>query len=142
MSSAAEHGDEPAIRVLAAVIERNSQFLLCLRPQHKRHGGMWEFPGGKLEPGESLHHAAARELLEELGVTVTRVGRVLLSRHDQGSPYLIEFTEVAISGEPRALEHDEVRWLAPADALALRLAPADRAFAEEIWGLGGLGGLG
>jgi 8-oxo-dGTP diphosphatase len=44
----------PVVRVLAAVIERDGKYLICRRPQHKRHGGLWEFPGGKFEAGETL----------------------------------------------------------------------------------------
>ena len=53
-------------RVVAAVIQREDKFFVCLRPKDKRHGGMWEFPGGKLANGESLAEAAERELKEEL----------------------------------------------------------------------------
>lgn len=117
-----------AVRVLAAVIQRDGRFLLCLRPAHKRHGGLWEFPGGKLEQGETLLDAARRELDEELGVAVIRAGDPLHSVHDAGSPFVIHFVPVAIGGEPRPLEHDDVRWLAPADAALLPLAPADHDF--------------
>ena len=50
---------------MAAVIERDGKLLVCRRPGHKRHGGLWEFPGGKLEPGETIVDAARRELDEE-----------------------------------------------------------------------------
>ena len=56
------------VRVLAAVIKRNERYLICKRPENKRHGGLWEFPGGKIEIGESNFEAAVRELREELGV--------------------------------------------------------------------------
>jgi 8-oxo-dGTP diphosphatase len=118
----------PYIQVLAAVILREDHWLLCLRPGHKRHGGCWEFPGGKVEPGETLADAARRELKEELGVEAAAVGDVVYSRHDAGSPYIIEFAEVVIAGEPLPHEHDDVRWVRRMDALALPLAPADRAF--------------
>lgn len=118
------------VRVLAAVITHGECWLLCQRPANKRHGGLWEFPGGKLEPGE--HHAAAarREMLEELGVEVTRVGDVLFSSRDPGSPFVIDFTPVEIAGEPRPLEHADIRWIRPADAASLPLAPADAAFVK------------
>lgn len=134
-SSASYTGDgtDEGVRVLAAVISRGGRWLLCRRPQGKRHGGCWEFPGGKLEDGEDLPMAARRELREELGVEVVRVGDVLFRRRDPGSVFVIEFVEVQISGEPAALEHDEVRWVEPAAALALPLAPTDRAFAEARW---------
>jgi len=64
------------IRVLASVIERDQKLLVCRRPVHKRHGGLWEFPGGKVQKGESDLEAARRELREELAVEVTGVGAV------------------------------------------------------------------
>jgi mutator protein MutT len=118
----------PPIQVLAAVIQREDRWLLCRRPAHKRHGGCWEFPGGKLEAGESLAAAASRELMEELGVHVTAVGDVVYRRADVGSPFVIEFAHVDIAGEPLAIEHSEVRWVLPAEAPGLPLAPADRDF--------------
>lgn len=119
---------ETPIRVLAAVIVRDGRWLLCRRPAHKRHGGCWEFPGGKLEPGEDLAAAASRELREELGVRVTSVGDTLFSRLDDGSPFIIEFTRVGISGEPQPLEHSDLRWCDAAEAATMPLAPADAAF--------------
>lgn len=123
--------DEPVVRVLAAVIQRQGRYLLCLRPPQKRHGGLWEFPGGKLEAGESLAQAACRELKEELGAEVTECGPPLFSHREAGSLYQIEFLPVEITGELRAMEHDEVRWVSVEELKGLRLAPSDRAFAES-----------
>lgn len=120
-------------RVVAAVIERAGRLLLCRRPAGKRHAGLWEFPGGKLLPGESPADAARRELAEELGVEVTAVGERLLALPDPGSAFVIEFHRVEIGGEPSPLEHDEIAWVSPADLPALALAPSDRAFAGRIW---------
>src|SRR5262249_15198793 len=64
---------------LAAVIERDGRYLVCQRRAHKRHGSLWEFPGGKVEPGESLMQAAFRELQEELGMRATEVGTPVLT---------------------------------------------------------------
>jgi 8-oxo-dGTP diphosphatase len=123
--------DEPVVRVLAAVIQRQGRYLLCLRPPQKRHGGLWEFPGGKLEAGESLAQAARRELKEEVGVEVTEWGPPLFSHREAGSRYQIEFLPIEIIGEPRALEHDQVRWVSLEELKSLPLAPSDRAFAES-----------
>ena len=119
------------IRVLAAVIHEGGQYLVCRRPPHKRHGGLWEFPGGKLEPGESDLDAAQRELREELDVQVTGIGSPLLVVRDPGSPFEIAFVEVHISGTPVCREHTELSWRSPSELSALPLAPSDLVFVEE-----------
>jgi mutator protein MutT len=132
----------PIIRVLAAVVRRGDQYLLCQRPAHKRHGGLWEFPGGKLEAGESLLDAARRELKEELDVDVLAIGKTLLVVHDEGSPFQIEFVEVEIAGSPSALEHQEVAWLRQLEIMERSLAPGDRNFMISILAKNGaLGGV-
>lgn len=124
--------ETPKIHVVAAVIERASRYLACRRPHHKRHGGLWEFPGGKLEPGESLFDAALRELREELGVGVTTVDEPLLSVADAGSAFVIDFVPTEIVGEPTCLEHSELRWVTPTQLDQLDLAPSDRQFADFL----------
>lgn len=120
------------VDVVAAVIERDGRLLVCQRPAHKRHGGLYEFPGGKLEVGETLLAAARRELAEELDVLVTSVGAVRLALRDPGSEFVIKFADVAIEGEPRAIEHADLAWVTPDRLLALPLAPSDRRFAEHL----------
>lgn len=119
------------IRVVAAVVHNDGRYLIGERPVHKRHGGLWEFPGGKLEPGESVLDAAARELAEELGVEVTGVGAQLFTMHDPGSVFVIEFHEVMISGEPTPHEHSRLLWGTIAELLALPLAPSDYRFVHD-----------
>jgi len=111
------------------VIRREGRLLLGRRPLHKRHGGLWEFPGGKVEPGESDLEAAGRELREELAVDVTEVGPVVFSIPDPASGVVVEFLPVEIRGEPRCLEHLALAWVEENDLLELALAPSDRAFA-------------
>ncbi|MEX2526266.1 MAG: (deoxy)nucleoside triphosphate pyrophosphohydrolase [Gemmatimonadota bacterium] len=125
-------GSPPPIPVLAAVIRRNHRYLLCLRPPGKRHGGLWEFPGGKLDAGESEREGVTRELREELDVEVTAVGEVMFSRRDPGSAFVIHFLQVEIRGEPRALEHSQVGWFTVEEASRMRLAPSDAAFLKEL----------
>jgi 8-oxo-dGTP pyrophosphatase MutT (NUDIX family) len=120
------------VRVLAAVIREDDRYLLCRRPLHKRHGGYWEFPGGKLEPRETLLDAAKRELKEELELEVIGVGEPLLSRRDGESRFVIDFVPVNVQGTPRPLEHEEIRWVAASEGVTLALAPSDAVF-WEVW---------
>jgi 8-oxo-dGTP diphosphatase len=118
--------------VMAAVITCGDRFLLCQRPAHKRHGGLWEFPGGKVEAGETAFDAVCRELHEELGVEVTGVGEVEYSVADSGSDFEIQFLRVYITGEPRCLEHASLAWITPGELLDLPLAPSDRGYAIHL----------
>ena len=122
------------VRVVAAVIADGDRLLVCQRPPHKRHAGLWEFPGGKCEPGESDGAAAARELREELGVTATEVGAELFAARDPGSPFVIAFVPVRIAGEPACREHTALRWGTPPELAALPLAPSDQRFIERLLG--------
>lgn len=122
------------IRVLACVLRRGPALLICRRPDHKRHGGLWEFPGGKVEPGESDLEAARRELREELGLEVTSVHEVAFSVADPGSEFVIEFLEVEAHGEPECLEHSELAWVEPGALVGYALAPSDGRYAEWLAG--------
>jgi mutator protein MutT len=121
-----------AITVVAAVIRRDGRYLICRRPAGKRHGGLWEFPGGKLHGGESLEDAVRRELIEELRVEPRRVGDVLSRIPDRDSPFVITFVDVEIAGDPRSTEHEALAWVAAPDLLDYPLAPSDRAFAQSF----------
>jgi 8-oxo-dGTP diphosphatase len=120
------------IRVLAAVVERDGEYLICQRPVHKRHGGLWEFPGGKIETGESHLEAARRELSEELQVSVLSVGPAVFAVADPGSDFLIEFVPASINGSPQRIEHKDLRWLSLRDLPSLELAPSDRRFVDFL----------
>lgn len=120
------------IPVVAAVVQENDRYLVCLRPRHKRHGGYWEFPGGKLDPGENLAEAAARELDEELNVQVLSSGPVLFESHDTGSPFRILFVEVTIDGHPEPTEHDAIRWATLEELATMPLAPTDSRFVDYL----------
>jgi len=121
------HMDQP---VVAAVITRDSRVLVCLRPAHKRHGGLWEFPGGKIEEGETHLDATRRELREELGVEVVSISEVEFSREDPGSPFRIDFVAAEIRGEPVPLEHEEIAWVTAEQLDRMDLAPSDLAYAR------------
>lgn len=120
------------IAVIAAVIERDGRYLVGQRPDEKRHGGLWEFPGGKVDAGESWLEAARRELAEELEMSTVGVGALLLSVHDEGSAFVIHFLEVETKGDPTALEHSAIGWHTPDELAALPLAPADAQFVSLL----------
>lgn len=122
------------IRVVAAAIVGGDRLLVCQRPPEKRHGGLWEFPGGKRERGESDAEAVGRELREELGVAAAEVGEELFATRDPGSAFVIAFLPVRIAGVPTCREHTALRWGTPAELARLPLAPTDRRFVEAVAG--------
>lgn len=119
------------IRVVAAVVSRGENLLVCQRPASKRHGGLWEFPGGKCEPGESDADAIRRELTEELGVESIDVDEAECEITDHDSPFVIAFLATRIAGEPVAIEHSALIWAPPHHLLTLPLAPSDRRYLEQ-----------
>ncbi len=120
------------VAVVAAVIRLGERYLVGRRPPAKQHGGLWEFPGGKVLEGESRLDAAARELEEELGLRDVSLGALLLSVEEPGSPFVIEFFETAASGTPSALEHTEVGWFTLPELVHMDLAPADVWFVRAL----------
>ncbi|MDL9978093.1 (deoxy)nucleoside triphosphate pyrophosphohydrolase [Microbacterium candidum] len=111
------------IEVVGAVIVRDGRILAARRGPGMSVPGVWEFPGGKIEPGETPEEALRRELVEELGCTVQVGDRVTSTDH--GHVTLTTYYCRLVEGMPHPFEHSELRWLAP-DALAdLDWAPAD-----------------
>jgi 8-oxo-dGTP diphosphatase len=120
------------IPVVAAVIENGGRYLLGCRPAEKQHGGLWEFPGGKLNPGETLLGGARRELSEELSLAVTRISEPLYTGHDAGGAFEILFVRVDVEGDPVAIEHSAIGWFTPGELSGMRLAPVDALFARTL----------
>ncbi len=120
------------VQVVAAVVSRGDEFLVCRRSPDRRHAGLWEFPGGKCEPGESISIAARRELREELGVNVIDVGKEEFTIHDPDSPFVIAFAPVRIVGEPHCHEHVELKWARLNALVLLPMAPSDRRYVEFL----------
>ena len=119
------------IVVVAAIIRRENKVLLGRRPDHKRHGGLWEFPGGKIDEGETEADAVTRELLEEFRVETVSAGEVVYECRDPDSPFLIRFLDVVIRGRPEPTEHTEMSWFEPESLPTIHLAPCDARFVAE-----------
>lgn len=115
---------------MAAVIQRGKKILIAQRAFEKRHGGLWEFPGGKTQTGETLEAAITREIYEEFGVRAESVAQPVHSVTDPGSQFSIAFMPVEIDGELLPTEHIEVRWIEKTELCNYDLAPADAIFAR------------
>ncbi len=114
------------LRVVGAAIFRGNTVLAARRGPGRALAGFWEFPGGKVEPGESDAAALAREIAEELGLVVD-VGPALgESRHAwSGGEICLVVHACRADGEPAPTDHDAVRWLGPEDLESVNWAPAD-----------------
>jgi mutator protein MutT len=127
------------IRVVAAVIVREGRILIARRPARGEFGGKWEFPGGKVKPGESDEAALRREILEELSAEI-RVGeRVLETDHDYvtKSVKLVFFRCELVGGPPsHSLDHDELAWVEPAKLHLYDFLEADRPLLDRFVGCG------
>lgn len=113
--------------VVAALIWDGDRFMICQRPAHKARGLLWEFVGGKVEPGESLEAALIRECREELAVTV-RPGGVYMQVVHQYPDLLVRLTVLNAtieSGEVQRLEHNDIRWITPQEIPNYPFCPAD-----------------
>ncbi len=120
--------------VVAALIWQGERFMICQRPEHKARGLLWEFVGGKVEPGESKQQALIRECREELAVTV-RPGEVFMEVLHQYPDLLVQLTlfNAAIeSGEPQRIEHNDIRWITPEQIPEFAFCPADEEILKKL----------
>ena len=121
--------------VVAAVIRDNEgRVLLGRRPMNKHMGGLWEFPGGKIDDGESPEEALVRELLEELGLTIAVDQPLTFAVHEEpGLEILLLFFAARIlSGEPAPNEGQEIRWVPVNDLPSYPTPPADARLVELL----------
>jgi len=118
-----------SVDVVCAILKREETVMIARRPEGKKLGGLWEFPGGKVEPGERPEAALHRELHEELGCEVQIVRELPACEHvyDWGSIRLIPFVcqLTARSTEPHPHEHSALAWVTLAELSRYDLAPAD-----------------
>ena len=126
--------EKKATEVVAALIWDGSRFLICQRPAHKARGLLWEFVGGKVEPGESKEDALIRECREELAVTIS-AGEVFMEvDHDYPdlNVHLTLFNAAIIEGTPRMLEHNDIRWITVMEIPQYEFCPADEIILRKL----------
>ena len=120
--------------VVAALIWDEDKFMICQRSAHKARGLLWEFVGGKVEPGETKEQALIRECREELAVTLS-VGDVFMDvvhEYPDLTVHLTLFNAAVIEGVPQKLEHNDIKWIAPSEISNYEFCPADVEILKKI----------
>ena len=122
------------VEVVAALIWEGEKFMICQRPAHKARALLWEFVGGKVEPGEAKEQALIRECREELAVTVS-VGEVFMEvvhEYPDITVRLTLFHASIATGQPQKLEHNDIQWITPAQIPHYDFCPADEEILKKI----------
>ena len=120
--------------VVAALIWQNNKFLICQRPTTKTCALLWEFVGGKVEPGETKEQALNRECMEELGITLN-VGEPFIDvvhQYPDITVHLTLFHATIAEGVPQKLEHNDIGWITPSEIPNYEFCPADKEILQKI----------
>lgn len=120
--------------VVAALIWDGNKFMICQRPAHKARGLLWEFVGGKVEPGETKPQALIRECREELAIELS-VGDIfmdVLHEYPDLTVHLTLFHASIAQGEPQKLEHNDIRWITVSDIPDYDFCPADEEILKKL----------
>lgn len=123
------------IEVAAAIIHnKDGQILIARRCQGKSQAGLWEFPGGKIEPGESIADCLQRELQEEMGIEIFPYESYGMNEHryDSVQIRLMAWRAIYQGGEIVLVDHEEYRWVFPTELGQFTFAPADIPFVEQL----------
>lgn len=120
--------------VVAALIWDGDRFLACQRPAHKARGLLWEFVGGKVEPGETMAEALVRECREELDITVAveEIYLQVIHKYPDIHIRLTLFHCRLAEGTPRLLEHHDMKWLRPSEIPQYEFCPADKVILQQL----------
>lgn len=130
---------ETMTEVVAALIWQGERFMICQRPAHKARGMLWEFVGGKVEPGESKEQALVRECREELAVEVA-VGDIFLEvthTYPDITVHLTLFHASIAQGVPQKLEHNDIRYITVDEIPQYEFCPADEVILQKLRQEGG-----
>ena len=124
------------VEVVAALIWDGDRFLACQRPADKARALLWEFVGGKVEPGETKEQALIRECKEELDVTlkVEDVYMDVIHQYPDIQVHLTLFNARIAEGTPKKLEHNDIRWLLPSQIPQYDFCPADEEILKKLQG--------
>ena len=120
--------------VVAALIWDGDRFMICQRPAHKARALLWEFVGGKVEPGETMEQALIRECREELDITLD-VGSVFMDvthEYPDITVHLTLFNAAIAAGTPKLMEHNDLKWITPAEIPRYAFCPADEEILKAI----------
>lgn len=133
-TSKSDSNESKRIEVVAAIIEKDGKILICRRAENKTRALKWEFPGGKIEPGETPEQAVLRECREELDVDLCVKGEFMRVLHSYPDIeiQLTVFRTALIGSDPRCIEHKEIRFVYPSELADFELCPADITVAEKI----------
>lgn len=128
--------DKRIIEVVGAIIRNDDRYLVGQRPANKAQGGLWEFMGGKIEPGETPEQALARECREELSLEIENAHIIDSVVHEYPEK-TIRLTLISCSPKsgsiPKALEHQQIRWVTREEMAELDFAPADRDLIQKVF---------
>ena len=122
------------VEVVAALIWDKDKFMICQRPAHKARALLWEFVGGKVESGETKEQALIRECQEELAVTLSvgDIFMVVVHKYPDITVHLTLFNAIIAEGIPQKLEHNDIKWITPAEIQQYDFCPADKEILAKI----------
>ena len=122
------------VEVVAALIWDKDKFMICQRPAYKARGLLWEFVGGKVEPGETKEQALIRECQEELAITISvdDVFMDVVHEYPDITVHLTLFNATIAEGVPQKLEHNDIKWITPVEIPQYNFCPADEEILAKI----------
>ena len=122
------------VEVVAALIWDKDKFMICQRPAHNARALLWEFVGGKVEPGETKEQALIRECQEELAITISvdDVFMDVVHEYPDITVHLTLFNATIAEGVPQKLEHNDIKWITPVEIPQFNFCPADEEILAKI----------